>query len=51
MGGSLVFFSADYAFGRSILGDDRTVFGKKVFGSGQKVKSGHNRAFDKVQQN
>jgi hypothetical protein len=28
-----------YAFGKSILGDDRTIFGKKLFGTGQKVKA------------
>lgn len=29
----------NYAFGRSILGDDRTVFGKKIFGGGRKAKA------------
>lgn len=28
-----------FAFGRSILGDDRSVFGKNIFGTGQKVKA------------
>lgn len=28
-----------YALGRSILGDDRSIFGKKLFGSGQKAKA------------
>lgn len=37
--GSVMQDNKNYAFGRSILGDDRTVFGKKVFGSGQKVKA------------
>jgi hypothetical protein len=31
--------NTNYAFGRSILGDDRSIFGKKPFGAGRKAKA------------
>ena len=31
--------NTNYAFGRSILGDDRSIFGKKPLGSGRKAKA------------
>jgi len=37
--GGVMHDNKNYAFGRSILGDDRTVFGKNIFGKGQKVKA------------
>ena len=37
--GSAMQDNKKYAFGRSILGDDRSIFGKKPFGSGQKLKA------------
>ena len=37
--GDLMQDNKKYALGRSILGDDRSIFGKKLFGSGQKAKA------------
>lgn len=37
--GGVMHDNKNYAFGRSILGDDRNIFGKKLFGLGQKTKA------------
>lgn len=37
--GGVMHDNKKYAFGRSILGDDRSIFGKKLFGLGQKTKA------------